>query len=70
MEDKEATTATTTTTTVSKQQEGSKELPRKYFFVEHVDLGLFDWALCEYENMMMYLKGTNSRIVFTNTHNF
>jgi len=68
MEDKE--TATAATTTVLKQSEGSKELPRKYFFVEHVDLGLFDWALCEYENMMMYLKGTNSRIVFTNTNNF
>lgn len=45
-------------------------LPTKYFVVEQVDLGLFDWALCEYENMMLYLKGLNAKLVFTNSKNF
>lgn len=48
----------------------SEELIRKYFIVEHVDHGLFDWALCEYHNIMRYLQNTNAKLVFTNTQNF
>ena len=39
----------------------------KYFAIEQVDKGLFDWALHEYINVLDYLKNCNAKIVFTNS---
>ncbi|KAL4493087.1 hypothetical protein ABPG72_003172 [Tetrahymena utriculariae] len=46
------------------------QFPRKYFIIEQVDQGLYDWALCEYFNMLRYLQKTNAKLVFTNTSYF
>ena len=50
--------------------EAKKYTPPKWFVIEHMETGLFDWCVCEYLQAAKYVSLRGNRVVITNAQVF